>query len=266
MLGICKGGISTLFGDEKNVTVSPGECIDVRMDCSQLNSGVRLDISPEFLEACPGGALLLKSDKGSIMYSYSEKRIAYFHPGKVSLILSDSGKDEVLMTRWLEPSEICSIKVSVSSSFDTESVAGKGITVALDTSRFWTQEEYVIGGGSAGGETPERALSLQLARSSVGQKDVWIKGYIVGGDLTNASASFEEPFSSRSNILLGSRPSSDDREACMSVQLISGDVRDGLNLVDNPQLLGRGVCLKGDIVEAYFGLAGIKNVTEYKFD
>ena len=256
---------SALFGDEKNVEVSSGENVNVRMECAQLNSGVRLDISPAFLEACPGGVLLLKSDKGSLMYSYSEKRIAYFHPGKVSLILSESGEDEVLMTRWLEPREICSITVSVSSSSDNDTGIGKGITVALDTSRFWTQEEYVIGGNGRG-ESADMALSVQSARSSTGKKDVWIQGYIVGGDLTNASASFEEPFSSRSNILLGSRPTSADRESCLAVQLLSGDVRDGLNLVDNPELLGRRVCLKGDLVESYFGLVGIKNVTEYKLD
>ena len=257
---------AALFGDEKEVSVSSGENVTVRMECTQLNSGVRLEISPDFLEVCPGAALLLKSDKGSLMYSYTEKRVAYFHPGKVSLILSDSGKDEVLLTRWLEPREICSITVSVASSSGDVSEAGQGITVALDTSRFWTKEEYVIGGDNGRGETSDLALSVSMARSYTGLNDVWIQGYIVGGDLTNASASFEEPFSSRSNLLLGSRPSTDDRESCMSVQLLSGDVRDGLNLVDNPQLLGRKVILKGDVVESYFGLAGVKNVTDYKLD
>ena len=267
---------AALFGDEKEVSVSSGENVTVRMECTQLNSGVRLEISPDFLEVCPGAALLLKSDQGSLMYSYSEKRVAYFHPGKVSLILSESGKvslilsesgkDEVLLTRWLEPREICTITVSVASSSDDMSETGHGITVALDTSRFWTKEEYVIGGDNGRGYTPDMALSIQLARSYAGVNDVWIQGYIVGGDLTNASASFEEPFSSRSNLLLGSRPSTDDRESGMSVQLLSGDVRDGLNLVDNPQLLGRKVILKGDVVESYYGLAGVKNVTDYKLD
>ena len=43
-----------------------------------------------------------------------------------------------------------------------------------------------------------------------------------------------------------------------------GDVRDGLNLVDNPGLLGKRVFLKGNIVASYFGLVGIKDVTEYE--
>jgi hypothetical protein len=48
------------------------------------------------------------------------------------------------------------------------------------------------------------------------------------------------------------------------VQLPSGDLRDVLNLVDNPGLLGTKVYLKGDIVEAYYGIPGIKNISEYR--
>jgi hypothetical protein len=50
----------------------------------------------------------------------------------------------------------------------------------------------------------------------------------------------------------------------MSVFLPSGKVRDALNLVDNPELLGKKVCLKGDIVESYYGLVGLKNVEAFE--
>ena len=50
----------------------------------------------------------------------------------------------------------------------------------------------------------------------------------------------------------------------MSVQLPAGELRDDLNLVDNPHLLGRKICLKGNIVEAYYGIPGMKNVSEYE--
>ena len=99
---------------------------------------------------------------------------------------------------------------------------------------------------------------------SVGAKDVWVCGYIVGGNLTSASASFSEPFTSKTNLLLGPRSSSSSRSACMSVHLPAGSVRDGLNLVDNPHLLGRKVYLKGDVEASYFGLTGLKNTSEYQ--
>ena len=89
-------------------------------------------------------------------------------------------------------------------------------------------------------------------------------GYIVGGDLTSSSASFSKPFSSRTNILLGPRSSTNEKSSCLSVQLPSGELREALNLVDNPEILGRKVCLRGDIVEAYYGIPGIKNISEYE--
>ena len=64
--------------------------------------------------------------------------------------------------------------------------------------------------------------------------------------------------------MIGPRSSTDRKSECLSVQLPSGDIRDALNLVDNPHLLGRKVCLRGDIVEAYYGIPGIKNISEYE--
>ena len=77
-------------------------------------------------------------------------------------------------------------------------------------------------------------------------------------------ASFEAPFQSRTNLVLGPRSSTSDKKSCLSVQLPAGSLRDALNLVDNPSLLGRKVSLKGDIVDAYYGIPGLKNVTEFE--
>ena len=48
----------------------------------------------------------------------------------------------------------------------------------------------------------------------------------------------------------------------MSVELSKAAVRSALNLVDNPQNLGRKVFLKG-LVTQYYGLAGLKNVSDF---
>ena len=87
----------------------------------------------------------------------------------------------------------------------------------------------------------------------------------MGGNLTSTSARFDPPFTSKTNLLIGPRSTIMDRESGMSVSLPASSIRDDLNLVDHPDLLGRKIMLKGDIVEAYFGLPGIKNITEYKF-
>lgn len=254
------------FGDEQCVVVPAGGVADVKLTCRQINSGVCLKIDRSFLTGCPDGSLFLKSPSGKLLYSYSEKRIAYFSPGSVSLMLSEGGTDKILMTRTLQPQEILTISVSVASS-QSSSSGKESITVAVDTVRNWVNESYVIGGNSSGkGDDTSDALTVSQAMASPGEEDVWVCGYIVGGDLTSSSASFETPFSSRTNIVLGPRSSTVTRSSCLSVQLASGEIRDDLNLVDNPSLLGRKVCLKGDIVEAYYGLVGIKNITDYELN
>lgn len=45
---------------------------------------------------------------------------------------------------------------------------------------------------------------------------------------------------------------------------MAGDAREALNLVDNPSNLGRRILLKGNVVEAYYGMPGIKNITDFE--
>jgi len=250
------------YGDDQCVTVPSGGTVNVTLSCRQVNSGVKLNIGGSFLTEYPAGVLLLRSSEGSLMYSYSEKRIAYFLPGAISLVLSSGGKDEVLMTRGLAAQEILTVNVSAGNS----SPGGKGISVRLDTSRVWNTEDYVIGGEALKGDSPENAMGVPEARTGAGRKDVWVRGYVVGGDLTSSSSgiSFSGPFKSNTNIALAAKSSVTDKSSCLSVQLPAGEVRDALNLADNPSVLGRQVLLRGDIVEAYFGIPGIKNVTDYR--
>ena len=259
---------SPQFADEQCVVVPSGGVADVKLACVQTNCGIRLKIDSGFLDAFPDGVLLLKSSFGRIVYGYSERRAAYFKPGDISLVLSNKGSDEVLMTRNLEARDMLVLKVGVASSGSAggNSTAKKGsLTVSVDTTRNWMTGSYVIGGNNdEGGYGVRDALTVSQALESIGDQDVWISGYIVGGDLSSASASFEKPFSSRTNLLIGPRSSTVDKNACLSVQLPSGELRDELNLVDNPELLGRKICLKGDIVDAYYGIPGVKNITEYE--
>lgn len=256
-----------LYGDEQCVIVPSGGVADVKLKCSMVNCGVRLNVDSEFLTACPDGVLFLRSSGGKLMYGYSERRTAYFMPGDVELVLSTDGSDEVLMTRNLEARQMLVLGVSVAPSYSSGGSSGRGgesISVSVDTSRVWLSDSYVIG-GSGNGSGSDNVLTVNQMMSSVGEEDVWVSGYIVGGNLTSSSASFDKPFTSRTCLLLGPRSSTRDRQSCVSVQLPSGEVREALNLVDNPELLGRKVMIRGDVVASYYGLVGLKNCTDYKF-
>ena len=251
---------SPQYGDEQCVVVPPAGVMSVELGCRQINSGIRLDVAPAFLTEYPRGVLFLRTGEGKLMYSYSEKRIAYFSPGPVSLLLDNDGEETVLLTRTVVSQEILTLKVSVAAG---SSQSAKGISISLDTARVWTNETCVLGDEGSRGSTYEDALTVSQALASIGKEDVWVSGFIVGGDLTSANASFDPPFKSASNLLLGSRSSVSSRDNCIAVQLPSGDVRDALNLADHPEMLGRLVCIHGDIESSYYGLVGLKSVSDF---
>lgn len=253
-----------IYGDTQVAVVRSGEVSRVDLVCRQTNSGVKLSVSSDFLTSFPSSVLFLSSADGRLNYPYREKRIAYFRPGNVSLTINDGFSDKVLMTRVLEKSEILNISVSAPSASSSSSSNSSGISISVDTTRYWVNEDYVIGGESDRGGTPDQALSVSQARSNTGLNGVWVYGYVVGGDLTSSGADFTGPFTSRTNIAISSKRTASTRDACLSVQLPKGKIRDALNLVDNPDLLGAKVFIKGDIVEAYYGMPGVVDLTDFR--
>ena len=256
------------YGDSQQVTVKSGQVSRVQLVCRQLNAGIRLKIASTFLTAYPNGSMHLKCDAGKLMYSYSEKRFAYFPPGKVSLVLSDGGTDKTLLTRDLAARDMLTLDISVaaSSASPSGSTEPGGITIKVDTTLNWRSESYTIGGDSGKGKDANGAMSVPEAKQHIGDEDVWVYGYIVGGDLSSSKASFKAPFSSRTNLVIAARAGTTDKSACLSVQLQKGEIRDALNLVDHPDNLGRTVFLQGDLVEAYYGIPGLQNLTDYKLE
>lgn len=245
------------YGDTQVVVVPSGQCVSVQLICTQLNSGLKLSLKESFKEAFPEGRLKLKSGSGELEFGYDETRIAYFNPGTVALLLENSGQCETLFSRVLEPRQILSVNVGAMGG-----TSAAGVSIQLDTARTWTSENYRYG---SGGGKVEDALDVAEARNSVGKQGVWVFGYIVGSASGSSGPSFTPPFSKNTNVAIAPRPGSSDKESCLSVELKSGAIRDAINLVENPSNLGRGIYLRGDIVESYFGIPGIKNVTEYQW-
>lgn len=248
------------WGDEQTVVVSSGQRVLVELLCRQVNCGVKLHISSDFLTEYPSSALLLKGTEGSLMYSYSEKRTAYFCPGVISLVMSTGAKDETLLSRSLGKGEILMLNINVPSSRQEKN----GITIAVDTARVFYSETYTIGEQNSKGDRPDNAYTISQAQALAGTRSVWVAGFIVGGDLTKSNINFDGPFKSASNLAIGPRANTITRISCMSVELKDGFVRDDLNLVAHPDMLGKYVAIKGDIDPSYFGLVGLKNVTDYE--
>jgi hypothetical protein len=100
----------------------------------------------------------------------------------------------------------------------------------------------------------------------------WVKAYIVG-QVNGASldyAEFNAPFTSNTNqttgaltgyntnILIAMSADETNSANCVPVQLPSGALRSGLNLVQNPEMDGQEILIYGSLAK-YFSAAGIKS-------
>ena len=264
-----------VYGDEQVVVVKAGATVTVRLWCVLENAGVRLQVAPDFLTSYPDGVLFLKSGDTRLMYGYSEKRIAYFKPGPISLILNSHGADEILLSRTLDARTILTLSISAPHGGTAEAST---ISVAVDTAKIWNHESYVIGGGGSGGgsgsqgdgpdddhgDAIDNAYSVSQAQDHVGEDEVWVFGYIVGGDLSTAGTTVKtSKVTKATHLAIASRSTVTAKASCIAVELPKGPVRDALNLVDHPDLIGSRVYLKGSLVASYFGTTGLKGVSDY---
>ena len=245
------------YGDSEEVVVKSGENVCAQLLCAQTNSGIRLVADGSFREAFPGGILYLSGDDGCLVYEYGESRTAYFNPGKVSVSVSQDGMQQALFSRTLKAAQMLSVRISA-----TVSGQAGGISIQIDTTRQWMSDDYSYGGGGSG--SAEDALDVQEAREHIGDCDVWVRGYIAGCAKSSGKFEFESPFSKETNILLGLRSGTTDSEYCISVELKNKTIRSALNLPGNPELHRKQVYIKGDLVSSYYGIPGLKNVTEYQ--
>ena len=115
--------------------------------------------------------------------------------------------------------------------------------------------------GDGSRENPYTANDVILLgiQESDGQK-YWVKDYIVGVINSNYEYVFSSDTDVNTNLILSSNVDASNESECIPVQLPYGDVRTGLNLVDNPDNLGQEVLLYGTL-EKYFRVAAVKNVT-----
>ncbi len=247
------------FGDSKVIVVSNGEKVSVAFLCKLLNSGMRFSFTERFLQKHSSGHILLEQEAGNLEYLFTEQRTAYLKAGNVGICHKMTTASVPLFNRTLGPGEIYNITLDASAA-----ESASEFSIKVDTTALYINERVIIGEEFSGadGSSAEKAVSVSQAKNRVGDT-LWVWGYIVGGDMTSSSVTFVGPFTKDSHIAIAENPSEKSREACFSVELSKTAVKTALNLVSNPTNLGRKVFLKGAVVESYFGLNGLKKVTEY---
>ena len=109
------------------------------------------------------------------------------------------------------------------------------------------------------------AMAIYVSDATI--EDVWVKGYMVGyieGNSPN-NITLAMPTEAQTEVVIANTADETDINNCFVVQLPKGQIRDDVELFAHPELYGKEVMFKGDILK-YFGIAGMKNTTDYSLD
>ena len=122
-----------------------------------------------------------------------------------------------------------------------------------------------VAGGAGSEESPYTVADVVALNNPADKPVAWVEGYIVGSAPGKAASSFVTETgagASATNLFIADSADQTDYNKCLPVQLPAGAVRDALNLQANPDNLGKKVKLSGTL-EKYFGLPGLKSVSQY---
>lgn len=107
----------------------------------------------------------------------------------------------------------------------------------------------------------ENPIDVTTALQIGDAEDAWIRGFIVGyvaGD-NISTAVFGADNATNLNFMIASTPNETDAKNCIVVQLPRGILRTGLNLKDNPHMIGNSILLTGNLV-AQYGTRALKSL------
>lgn len=243
-----------VFGDTHTIVVSENEQAKVSFICRQINAGIKLAFSDGFKAKFPGSGVIIAQGKKRLQYDYEQKKYAYVSAEPFQIIYNNSGVDTTLLEKTLDSGQMLSMRLEYNASKSTASV----FKIDIDTARVWFGYNYNVGL-----KIPTGAVSIEEAKEMIGQKNVKVFGYILGGDVTTTTVRVGPPFEMKSSFVIASSVSERNRNNMMVVELPSGPIRDALNLVNNPDNLGRPIVVTGTIVSAYYGYPGIKSTKSY---
>ena len=102
-------------------------------------------------------------------------------------------------------------------------------------------------------ENPLALEDVALLCDLTGTNEYWVVGVVAGSAENNGKLASETTYT---NLALGTS------EPYVPVQLPSGDVRAAINPLDNPEIIGTTIAVKGQLIK-YFSVPGIKNTSDY---
>ncbi len=244
-----------IWGDSLTVVINTDEQVKVKFNCTQINTGIRLGFTDDFKARFPGNGVGILQDNKKLEYSYNEERFAYVMPNFFAITYSDTKKDTILLHKKFEGGQM----ITMNLNYNKAPASSSNFSITVDTTRIWITDEYNVGAS-----IPDGCYTIEQAKEYIGSDEVIpVFGYIFGGDVTSTSFRIAPPFTTKSSIVIAPNMMVTNRNQCFVVELPSGKIREGLNLVEKPYILGRAVVVTGKIVESYYGYPGIKGTKSY---
>ena len=145
-------------------------------------------------------------------------------------------------------------------------------TSTTEKASTWEIKSITIKDGEASADVEEETgevmtVAQALAAFTGTAKPAIVKGYIVGfiPDKSIDEATFNGNATAKTNIIIADTPDETDITKCMPIQLPSGEIRNKVNLQENPGNYKKVVTLTGSL-EKYFGVTGLKSVSKALFE
>ena len=252
-----------VYGSSVDVNVVAAVKNTLQMVCTQVNAGLRIVYKPEFEELYDSYSVEVTGMDGSLTYEKEEERTGYFASGTLEIVLSIDGEDPVQVSK-----NVIARDMLVLTIFPMEADPGtKGsieLQLSVDTTRVWRREEWKPGASASDGLTPATAYTVAEAQTLESGENVWVCGYIVGGDASTSSFKTSPPFTANTNLVIADSPVEVLRANCMAIELPTSpaSLRAEFGMVANgATLLGRRCWFRGNI-EAYFGHPGLRATKE----
>jgi len=252
-----------VYGSTVDVTVVAGVKNTLQMVCTQVNAGLKIVYDSNFKNRYNEYSIKVTGENGTLTYQKDELRTGYFAPGALQIVLSITGEEPVQVSKNVIARDMLVLTV-LPGQTAVETKGSIELLFSVDTSRVWRWEEWRPGSSGNDGKTVATAYTVAEAKSIASGTNVWVCGYIVGGDASNSAFKTEPPFTANTNLVIADSPLETVRANCMAIELPTSpaSLRNNFGMPANgANLLGRRAWFRGDIA-AYFGHTGLRATKE----
>ena len=208
---------------------------NVQVVGTNLSSGITVNFSHNDGPYFGASMRSLSSAGGKLTVSFGEGAKAGMYSATIEL--SATGKNGTTVTKKINiGAEVSGLDLEGSGTRMDPYTVGDVILLANNPGTVWTETRY------------------------------WVKGYVLGAVKRYNNDQFDGVCTNdKTSLVLAGAPDETNYDKIATVELVSGDARNALNVVDNPQLIGQMVKVWGELLNdkanpLYLQKPGVRNV------